>query len=673
MAHQGSKFFPLLSVPLALASCASPSTAIKHPSPRNDVSPVVPPARIGQAGSPVSVAKSGGQAPRYGNGVFVRQPESTAQPAGAPAQGAATGPDKVGRDFQFRDAPIDLVLNQVLGEAFGLSFAVDPNVQGRLTIRIDGIVDGPSAVAALDGALRLQGVSITSNGSGYLVTKTTTGGGAGNFQILASPDDKPSSEAAVLVLRYASADEVARLAKPLFPDNVVKLADASRGIIVLQGAPRDVSAAVTALRSFDVDWFASTSSAFVQLQNSTPEEVKAELDQLFNRTGGVEVIALQRLGAVMVFTRSRELMDRVQVMLADLDRTGQGAIQNDTLIYEARYVSAERLQSVAGALFGIPGSAPVTGSSTPAAAPVTAPTQPLKNTEVSVAIDEASNLVVVQGRQDDLARINDLFQRIDKPQKQVLIEATIVEVTLRDEFRLGVQWDGVTKFLNATYADNSSGTVASKFPGTSVVYSNVDITAVLNALDAETDVQVVSSPRILALNNQSARIQVGDQVPIVTQSAVSVNDPGAPIVNSTSYRDTGIILSVTPHVRAGDMIEIEVSQEVSDVSETVTSGIDSPTISTRRMDGVLAVPSGATVALGGMISSNHSKSVSGVPILKDIPVLGAAFSSQADILRKTELVVLLRPVLLDSVQPEVDLSSALVRALERVKPGWIEG
>jgi general secretion pathway protein D len=337
------------------------------------------------------------------------------------------------------------------------------------------------------------------------------------------------------------------------------------------------------------------------------------------------------------------------------------------------------LRAVAGALFQLQLSSSTPTQTTSGADSVARPPlppalagAPSQNSDIGIAIDDASNLIVIHASQEDLARISDLFTRIDRPQKQVLIEATIVEVTLRDEFRFGIQWDGIAEFLNVTFTDNSSGAVASKFPGISIVYNNVDIVSVLNALDTTTDVQIVSSPRVLALNNQPARIQVGDQVPIVTQSAVSVTDPGAPIVNATSYRDTGIILEVTPHVRAGDMVEIEISQEVSDVSQTVTSGIDSPTISTRRMSGVLAVPDGATVALGGLISSNRSKSNTGVPILKEVPLLGAAFSSQADIVRRTELVVLIRQTILDSGQPELDMSSSLTGALEKVRPSWVE-
>lgn len=602
---------------------------------------------------------------KYGTGVFVRPPTPPAtQEQATDANAGAPG----GESFQFRDAPIDLVLNQVLGETFGLSYVIDPNVQGRLTLRLDGLTDGQAAVAALDAALRLQNIRIAQNGSGYIVSRTDSGasGVPGDIQIIASPDDVPTGDSAVLILRYANAEEVTRLAKPLLAEGVVKLTDPSRGLVLLQGSARDVAAGVEAIRSFDVDWFEATSSAFVELRNAAPDEVKRELDALFDRTGGVEIISLPRLGALMIFARNAALLDRAQSVLADLDRARRNEIYNETLIYEAQYVSAERLQNIASSLFQITPSQqrPIDGA---APAPISAFGA---SPRINLAIDELSNLVVVQGSEPDLVRVDELFTRIDRPQKQILIEATIVEVSLRDEYRFGISWAGVAEYLNVSFTDSSSGEIASKFPGVSIVYNNTDIVSVLNALDTTTDVQIVSSPRIMALNNESARIQVGDQVPVVTQSAVSITDPGAPIVNSTTYRDTGVILDVTPRVRAGDIVEIAVAQEVSDVSETVTSGIDSPTISQRRLESVLAVPNGATIALGGLINSNRAVSETGVPVLKDIPVVDNLFSSKADILRKTELVVLLRPVVLDSDEPVAAISDKLREALERVKPSW---
>ncbi|MCZ6839166.1 MAG: SPOR domain-containing protein, partial [Alphaproteobacteria bacterium] len=140
-----------------------------------------------------------------------------------------------------------------------------------------------------------------------------------------------------------------------------------------------------------------------------------------------------------------------------------------------------------------------------------------------------------------------------------------------------------------------------------------------------------------------ARLQVGDQVPIVTQQAQSVSQEGTPLVNSVELRDTGVILSVTPRVNAGGLVIMDIEQEVSDVAPTTTSGIDSPTISTRKISSSIAVQSGETVALGGLIRESTTSTKVGLPFLHKIPLLGALFGRTEEKLERTELLVLLTP------------------------------
>lgn len=217
--------------------------------------------------------------PTYGTGLFVTQPDAPTEPASQPM------PEQGGSSFQFQDAPIEAVLSQVLGEAFGVSYFLEPGLQARLTLRLDGIADGDAAAAALGAALQLQGINVAKTPSGYSVSRIQPGA-SGRFQILASPTDAPVGDAAVLVLHHADADDVVRLARPLIPAEVIKLHDRATGIVLLQGNPQALAAAVDALRTFDVDWFQSVSSAFVELEYASPTELKQELDQILGRTGG---------------------------------------------------------------------------------------------------------------------------------------------------------------------------------------------------------------------------------------------------------------------------------------------------------------------------------------------------------------------------------------------------
>jgi general secretion pathway protein D len=226
---------------------------------------------------------------------------------------------------------------------------------------------------------------------------------------------------------------------------------------------------------------------------------------------------------------------------------------------------------------------------------------------------------------------------------QVLIEATIAEVTLNDRLEYGLQWFFSAGNNSFTFSTGETGTVAPTFPGFAYVLGTGDVRVVLNALTQVTDVKVISSPQLLVLDNEVARLQVGDEVPIVTRTAVSVGDPDAPVVNEVEYRDTGVILDIVPRVNSSGLVVLDILQEVSDVTETTSSAISSPTIQQRRIASTVAINSGETVALGGLIRDNNTNTVTGVPVLSDIPILGNLFKTTTDSVRRTELLVLLTP------------------------------
>jgi general secretion pathway protein D len=170
------------------------------------------------------------------------------------------------------------------------------------------------------------------------------------------------------------------------------------------------------------------------------------------------------------------------------------------------------------------------------------------------------------------------------------------------------------------------------------------VKTVLDAVSGITNVNVVSAPSLMVLDNKRAILQVGDQVPIVTQTARAVADPGSPIVNNITFRDTGVILAVTPRVNDAGRVVLEIEQEVSNVARTTSSGIDSPTIQQRRIKTTVAVADGEMLALGGLIQERDNSDRTQVPILGNFPVLGAAFRSKTDTINRTELLVIIRPL-----------------------------
>lgn len=285
-----------------------------------------------------------------------------------------------------------------------------------------------------------------------------------------------------------------------------------------------------------------------------------------------------------------------------------------------------------------------------------------------IRADASTNSLIVYANSEEVRQIGELLENIDVLPDQVLIEAVIAEVSLNDDLRYGVQYfldtqDGG----NLIFSEGGAGGISANFPGFAYTFADNFVQFALSALSAVTEIEVVSSPQIVTQDNQTATLQVGDQVPVVTQSAVSVENPNAPIVNSVQFRDTGILLTVTPRINEGDMVILEVSQEVSNAVPTSTSGIDAPTIQQRQFDSVVTIADGDTLALGGLIQSSSSTGKSGLPILKDIPLIGNAFSTNSDNRARTELIIFLTPHIIRSREDANRVNDHMKNRLRRLK------
>jgi general secretion pathway protein D len=289
---------------------------------------------------------------------------------------------------------------------------------------------------------------------------------------------------------------------------------------------------------------------------------------------------------------------------------------------------------------------------------------------VRITPDAADNSLLIYADQASYRIIEATLHQLDQPPLQIAIDATIAEVTLNNELNYGVQF-----FLNShnvglkpdtgsvlntqATAPPASTTVTSPgppavatvvtnaflnraFPGFNfLVGPEAQPNAILDALHAVTSVKVLSNPSLVVINNQVATLQVGDVVPVSTGSATVLTTSNT-VVNTIDYRNTGIILRVAPRISANGSVRLEVEQEISNVSPTTTGSL-TPTVSERRVKSSIAVASGQTVLLAGLISEEQDGNRTGIPVLDQIPGLGDAFSQQGKKGTRTELIIFIRP------------------------------
>ncbi len=292
---------------------------------------------------------------------------------------------------------------------------------------------------------------------------------------------------------------------------------------------------------------------------------------------------------------------------------------------------------------------------------------------VRLTADVTNNAVLVYANQESQRVVEQTIRQIDRPQRQIAIEATIAEVTLNDRLNYGVQFflasqkgslvntvatqpganSSVDQPSNAVNAA-ANALLSRALPGFNMlVGAENSPRVIIDALHTVTDVKVLSNPSLVVLDNQAATLQVGDQVPFSTGTA-TVLTANNTVVSTIDYKNTGIILRVLPRANANGNIVLDIEQEISNVSTTSNTGTLTPTISQRRVKSSVAVTSGQTVLLAGLISENENKQRQGIPLLDQIPGVGDAFSHQTFTRARTELILFIRPTV---IKDAVDASA----------------
>ena len=291
---------------------------------------------------------------------------------------------------------------------------------------------------------------------------------------------------------------------------------------------------------------------------------------------------------------------------------------------------------------------------------------------VTIIPDPIRNALVIEATPGDYTRVEDILRQIDIPPRQVLIEATIAEILLEDKMDLGVEW----QYLR-TNNFSSNDLVSASANGTTgltyaIEFSN-DVLHSIEALAQKNKVNILSSPHVLASDNKEAKIDVADEIPIVSSETTVTSGSEPLITTDIQYRDTGVMLTVTPHINERGLVTMDIYQEVSDLAENVeVAGVSYPSFFKRTVSTTLTVGHGQTIVLGGLIRENKSGGRSGVPLLMDIPILGYLFGATNRSLSKTELIILLTPRVISTLDEVAavtkEFESKVSEAVRTIRP-----
>ena len=489
----------------------------------------------------------------------------------------------------------------------------------------------------------------------------------------------------ILPLRYIKASEFAKM---LGSYQVGATVIEDGNLLALSGPQSKINQVRKLAKSFDVNWLAGKSIGLFPVRNASVQTIKGELLELFGNgidrelEGALRLIAIERSNTIMVIASQRDSVSLMGEWVNRLDRVGGEDSQN-FFIYRVQNGRAADLAELLTSMFGQPrrangslddidqdrGRADNQG---PGSSSQNQSRRNNTNGDFRVIADESTNSLIVSGSPHYFKLVRQAMEQLDSTPLQVLVEARIMELTLTDDLQYGLEW-----FLNGSRASSNTSSnldfrvagVDIPVPGFSYVIERAgEVRAALNGLADDSRLKVLSSPSLMVLNNQTASILVGDEVPIPTRQAISNISPDAPTVNEIEYRNTGILLTVSPRVNSGGMVTMDISQEVSSVANNTTSQIDAPTIQQRKLNSTVSIRSGQTVVLGGLIREQDSVRDSGVPLLKNIPGFGKLFSNTSNRVQRTELVVLITPRVILNEQDTDSITEEYQRKMIGLRP-----
>jgi len=623
-----------------------------------------------------------------GTGVFVK-------PAPTLAAGVAGGEEVM---LNFDGADLREVVKIVLVDIMNESYVIDPRVQGTVNIHSSHPIKRSALLPTLEAVLRMNGASMVreSDGVFHVTPFASAAKGALTPQVSEPSKPLPSGYSVQIVpLKFISAREMIKILEPFTPDGGIVRVDDARNMLFLGGNTRELRHLMETIDIFDVDWIAGMSVGLFTLKSVDVKTAFAEVEKIMGDktmgplAGVLRVIPIERLNALLVITPQPKYLEQARVWVERLDRSGAGDGGVQLYVYQVQNGDAVKMATLLGQAFSkqtsqsaappslAPGLKPAEIKS-PGQAEGGAQTGSSAGVSVSVGgatriiADKENNALLILSTPSEYELITSAIRKLDVVPRQVLIEVTIAEVTLSDEFSFGLEWYFSNGPNRKGFLDTGAAGISQLSPGFSYAWLDPagSIKTVLNAMAANSKLNIIASPHIMVSDNHTAKIQVGDRVPTVSQTqalATAIATTGTTgVISSVQYLDTGIMLSVTPHINAGGLVTMEISQEVSNASKTVTSGIDSPTISKRSAQSTVTVQAGETMVLGGLISDKKSDASSGLPYLSEIPVLGALFGAQNKKDDRTELVMLITPKLVANSQQAREITSEFRKKMGNV-------
>ncbi|MDD5462797.1 MAG: type II secretion system secretin GspD [Methylococcales bacterium] len=608
---------------------------------------------------------------------------------GAPRSRGARPTDAGSFSLNFDEADLGEVAKVILSDILGQNYVLSPKVAGKVTLQTTEPLTKAELLPTLEMVLRMNNAALVKDGRIYHIEPTAEALYSSHIS-----GDGTGYQTRVIPIRNVAVQDIVDIIKPMLQEKTIISVDGVRNILVASGTADEMSKVIEMVNTFDIDVLKGRSFGLFPLAHVDPETIIEELESLIyqksgkdNKSAFFQFIPIERLNAILAVTHQSHYLGEIENWISRLDRANTAA-GGGVNVYKVQHADAEELAGTLNEIFTgtakkdksakvAPGQKAASMTNKPADKPGAKPavSQPTGDAhvsnvgEVKIIADKANNSIVIVATPREYETILPVIQELDILPLQVLIDATVASITLTDNLKYGIEWflrQGNTAIGgNLGGQGGSSGidlgnlaiTGAQTFGtgGLSLVQNSGSVKAILHAEANKGNVDVISSPSLMVLNNQQAKINVGDEVPIQT-SSTTIPLAGAATTgslatgNTISYKDTGVTLEVTPRVNANGMVILNLHQIVSAVVPTTTGVTTSATINKQEIESSVAVLDGETITLGGLIKDNNAENKSGIPFLYELPLIGPLFGNTTYTKTKNELVVLITPRVVKSKQ-----------------------
>ena len=585
-----------------------------------------------------------------------------------------------------RNMPLPDFINEALGERLGLSYLLDPSLaesSDLVTLSLSEALSPSEFLRATKSVLAEYGISMKKDGPIIKVDYDKNAAGTEKPLLVTGNalPNIPSSHRRIFhyhSLKVLQPSQVRNNLQILFPVEQLQVINViDDNAVLLLGPASAVRESIEALEYLDRPFMRGKNSVAYRPVYIEADELAKDLTRVLQAEGyvisntipfgSIMILDFSSQQRILIFANDESVLDHAISWARELDSDKRSAITDGFFTYEANNITAQHIARVLSAFED-------DNNLSKGSSRALATNNGTKNSSVSgsegnrsmvasymggkLVVDGNRNVIFFKGSGKEWARIRRLIEQIDQPIPMVLIDVLLVELTLSEGENSGVEWLFRSKVGDYGLRGSTRGGLSLSGNGLSLVMDSAGETrAIVNAFYQNDKASIRSSPKLLVKSGETAQIEVGNEIPILTQNAQSIESINAPILQSVEYRKTGVLLSINPVVQASGLVDLIISQELSE--QQSIGALGSPVILQRSLETALAIKDGGSILLGGLISDNQIEAKRGLPVLSKIPLLNKLGSVDTQNTARTELLMLVSTFVLKDNQSAVEITQSL--------------